>query len=132
MLTIEVKKVVFSASGAAEEDAGEASQAGGSSDSSTLHVSGPVTNENQFVKLGAYHTLDLEAGRDFTLIKSENGWDSIGKDRVRVATAEAGGAEVAAIVCGEGRLFQVGSSVSSVSIVAKSPLDCSQASQISV
>lgn len=53
--------------------------------------------------MGAYHTLDLEAGRDFTLIKEVGGWDSIGIDRVNEATAVAGGAEVGAIVCGEGK-----------------------------
>lgn len=79
-----------------------APQAGASADGSTLHISGPVSSESQHVKMGAYHTLDLEAGRDFTLIKGPGGWDSIGIDRVNEATAVAGGAEVGAIVCGEG------------------------------
>jgi protein pelota len=113
MLTIRVKKIVFSAAGGDSEDAtgaaGEASTSSGvpaaasSSDGSTLHISGPVSSESDLVKMGAYHTLDLEAGRDFTLIKAEGGWDSIGIDRVKEATEVGGGAELGAIVCGEGR-----------------------------
>lgn len=105
-LTIQVKKVVFSAvageDDANEDDAQPSTSAGAGAGGSTLHISGPVSSESQHVKLGAYHTLDLEAGRDFTLIKPEGGWDSIGTDRVHEATQEAGGAEVAAIICGEG------------------------------
>jgi len=105
-LTIQVKKIVFSAVAGEGEDTQNDGQPGASttasSGGSTLHISGPVSSESQHVKLGAYHTLDLEAGRDFTLIKAEAGWDSIGIDRVQEATQEAGGAEVAAIICGEG------------------------------
>ena len=105
-LTIQVKKVVFSAvageDDANENDAQPSTSAAAGAGGSTLHISGPVSSESQHVKLGAYHTLDLEAGRDFTLIKAEGGWDSIGTDRVHEATQEAGGAEVAAIICGEG------------------------------
>lgn len=113
-LTIQVKKIVFSAAGS-EDDMLDSSNTNGvgSSDAmggtaasgaggSTLHISGPVSAESQFVKMGAYHTLDLEAGRDFTLIKAEDGWDSIGIERITEATQAAGGAEVGAIVCGEG------------------------------
>lgn len=104
-LTIKVKKVVYAASGAVEEDVTSTEQAapGGSADGSALHISGPVSQESQHVKMGAFHTLDLEAGRDFTLIKAPGGWDSIGLDRVNEATSVAGGAEVGAIVCGEGK-----------------------------
>ena len=63
-----------------------------------------MSSENQYVKMGAFHTLDLEAGRDFTLIKQPGGWDSIGLERVNESTAVAGGAEVGAIVCGEGKV----------------------------
>lgn len=108
-LTIQVKKVIFSAVAGDDEpnqpDSQPGTPAAASSGGSTLHVSGPVSSESQHVKLGAYHTLDLEAGRDFTLIKAEGGWDSIGIDRIYEATQEAGGAEVAAIICGEGRYY---------------------------
>ena len=42
---------------------------------SQLHVSGRVSEENKWVKNGAYHTLDLELQRNFTIEKSD-GWDS--------------------------------------------------------
>lgn len=110
MLTVKVKKVVFSAAGQSENDLvdGQSSSLGQQTSStaataaSTLHVAGPVSSESDVVKLGAYHTLDLEAGRDFTLTKGQGGWDSIGIDRVKEATEAGGGAEVGAIVCGDG------------------------------
>jgi len=111
MLTIQVKKIVFAAAGSNDDEAlasGETSAAsasaapGANSGGSTLHISGPVCSESQYVKMGAFHTLDLEVDRDFTLIKQEGGWDSIGIDRVKEATEVGGGAEVGAIVCGDG------------------------------
>jgi protein pelota len=70
----------------------------------TLHVSGKVSSENLHVKKGAFHTLDLEVGRDFTIIKQEGEWDSIARERIREVTEPGRGAEVGAIVCGEGEL----------------------------
>ena len=61
-----------------------------------------MTNENDYVRLGAYHTLDLEANRDFRLAKGPGGWDSVGMERVEEATREGRGAEVGAVVLGEG------------------------------
>jgi protein pelota len=63
-------------------------------------VIGRVTNENPHVKLGAFHTLDIEANRDLKLIKEK--WDSVALERVQEACVEGRGAEVGAIVCGEG------------------------------
>ena len=40
-----------------------------------LHLKGRNIMENELVKLGAYHTLDLEPNRKFTLEKTE--WDSM-------------------------------------------------------
>lgn len=40
-----------------------------------LHLKGRNIEENDIVKLGAYHTIDLEPNRKFTLQKTE--WDSI-------------------------------------------------------
>lgn len=79
---------------------GVASSAAGTA---TLHVSGKVSSENPHVKKGAFHTLDLEVGRDFTIIKQAGEWDSIARDRIREVTEPGRGAEVGAIVCGEGR-----------------------------
>lgn len=39
--------------------------------------------ENQYIKMGAYHTVDLEPNRKFTLYKEE--WDSVSKERVESA-----------------------------------------------
>ncbi|KAJ7929901.1 hypothetical protein B0H13DRAFT_1962408 [Mycena leptocephala] len=62
----------------------------------TLKVS-----RNQHVRLGAYHTLDIEVQRDVRIEKFE-GWDSIAISRVEEAIIPGKGAEVAALVCGEG------------------------------
>jgi eRF1 domain 1 len=99
-LTVCVEKVVFSASAAPTTGTPTTSEMSGGA--AALHISGPVTSENVHVKLGAYHTLDLEAGRDFTVIKGPGGWDSVGLDRVRESTEATRGAEVGAVVCGEG------------------------------
>ncbi|KAJ9105535.1 hypothetical protein QFC21_001906 [Naganishia friedmannii] len=66
----------------------------------TLQINGQVTNENDYVKLGAYHTLDLEANRDFRLYKA-SGWDSVSLERIEEATKEGRGADVGAVVLGE-------------------------------
>ncbi|TVY85319.1 Protein dom34 [Lachnellula suecica] len=66
-----------------------------------LHVSGRVAEENQFVKNGAYHTLDLELQRNFTLEKSE-GWDSVALDVVREAVKVDKEGTVPAVVMQEG------------------------------
>lgn len=83
-----------------------------------------MTNENDYVKLGAYHTLDLEgkqqalgagdlsqlmekvviilANRDFSIHKHEGGWDSVALEVIEDATREGRGADVGAVVLGEG------------------------------
>ncbi|KAA8565870.1 hypothetical protein EYC84_009686 [Monilinia fructicola] len=52
-----------------------------------LHVSGRVCEENEFVNVGQYHTLDLELKRGFTLEKHE-GWDSVALDVIREAVRQ--------------------------------------------
>lgn len=66
-----------------------------------LHVSGQVAEENKFVKVGAFHTLDLELLRNFTLEKSE-GWDSVALDMIRDAIREDKEGVVPAVVMQEG------------------------------
>lgn len=70
-----------------------------------LHVAGPVSEENKYVKLGQYHTLDLEIQRNVTIIKDE--WDSIALDRVKDACDVSKKAEVGAVVLQEG-VFRLG------------------------
>ncbi|KAI9781270.1 MAG: Translation factor pelota [Geoglossum umbratile] len=66
-----------------------------------LHVSGRIAEENKYVKVGQYHTLDLELQRNFTLEKAD-GWDSVALGVVREAVDPANRAEVGAVVMQEG------------------------------
>ncbi|CAJ0942829.1 unnamed protein product, partial [Mesorhabditis belari] len=81
-LTIEVEKIDFDPS------------------ESTLHLKGKNREENDLVKLGAYHTLDLEPSRKFTLKKIE--WDTIDLERLDTALDPTTQADVAAVVLHEG------------------------------
>ncbi|KAF2748334.1 hypothetical protein M011DRAFT_466741 [Sporormia fimetaria CBS 119925] len=74
--------------------------------SGQLHVAGRVAVENEHVKLGSHHTLDLELNRRFTLIKgvdSKGGiWDSVALEMLREACETERKAELWAVVMGEG------------------------------
>ncbi|KAJ7047245.1 eRF1 domain 1-domain-containing protein [Mycena alexandri] len=104
-LTIKVTRVDFSSSAAPStatpNDAADASSSNQPDATAALHISGPVTVENQHVRLGAFHTLDIEVQRDVRIEKFE-GWDSVALARVDEAIVPGKGAEVAALVCGEG------------------------------
>ncbi|XP_041347502.1 protein pelota-like [Gigantopelta aegis] len=65
-----------------------------------LRVKGRNIRENQYVKMGAYHTLDLEQNRPFTLGKHE--WDSVCLERIDNACDVTQHADVAAVVMQEG------------------------------
>lgn len=65
-----------------------------------LRLKGKNIEENQYVKMGAYHTLDLELNRKFDLYKSE--WDTISLERVELACDPSQNADVAAIIMQEG------------------------------
>uniref|UniRef100_A0A0N5AI58 Protein pelota homolog n=1 Tax=Syphacia muris TaxID=451379 RepID=A0A0N5AI58_9BILA len=65
-----------------------------------LHLKGKNVVENEHVKMGAYHTLDVEIGRKFQLEKRY--WDSIDLDRLNMALDPAKDADVAAVVMQEG------------------------------
>ncbi|KAJ7682674.1 eRF1 domain 1-domain-containing protein [Mycena polygramma] len=107
-LTIKVSRVEFSSSASSTaasttEDAADPSSSPANQSDSTaaLHISGPVIVENQHVRLGAFHTLDIEVQRDVRIEKLD-GWDSVALSRVDEAIVPGKGAEVAALVCGEG------------------------------
>lgn len=53
--------------------------------------------------MGAYHTLDLELNRKFSLMKHE--WDSVALERIDTACDPMQNADVAAIVMQEGLAF---------------------------
>uniref|UniRef100_A0AAR2J093 Protein pelota homolog n=1 Tax=Pygocentrus nattereri TaxID=42514 RepID=A0AAR2J093_PYGNA len=65
-----------------------------------LRVKGTNIQENQYVKMGAYHTIELELNRKFTLAKKV--WDSVVLDRIEQACDPAQKADVAAVVMQEG------------------------------
>ncbi|KAG8931591.1 Translation factor pelota [Tulasnella sp. 417] len=97
-LTIQVANVHFTPSSAS--GGGSASGPSVSDQHAAIQVSGRVCEENNFVKMGSYHTLDLEPNRDVTIIKQE--WDSISLGRVEDACVEGRGADLGAIVASEG------------------------------
>ncbi|CAO3616600.1 unnamed protein product [Mucor hiemalis] len=65
-----------------------------------LRINGKVASENQYVKMGSYHTIELELNKNFSLFKPE--WDIIALERVEDACDITKQADVAAIVCQEG------------------------------
>ncbi|CEF67537.1 Protein pelota homolog [Strongyloides ratti] len=67
----------------------------------TLHLKGKNTEKNDYVKLGQYHTLDIELGKTFTLHKEQ--WDSIDFHRLdECQNTVSKKADVAAIIMHEG------------------------------
>ncbi|KAK4991019.1 Translation factor pelota [Elasticomyces elasticus] len=68
---------------------------------SQLHVSGTVAEENKYVKLGGFHTLDLELQRNFTLTKAD-GWDSVALAQLRESIDQTKKAVCWAVVMQEG------------------------------
>lgn len=63
---------------------------------SLVRVKGRNIEENQYVKMNQYHTLDLELNRKFTLFK--NHWDSIALDRLDLACDSSQRADLAAVI----------------------------------
>ncbi|KDN40972.1 hypothetical protein K437DRAFT_181580 [Tilletiaria anomala UBC 951] len=120
-LTIQVTKVSFDATGSSappdpltgstsaangtQDDVAATSSAGAlgggsGGDGVTLQVSGRVVEENQHVKMGAFHTLDLECNRPLTITKET--WDSVHLERLQESSDVGQRAEVGAVVLGEG------------------------------
>lgn len=65
-----------------------------------LRIKGRNVEENQYVKMGAYHTIDLELNRKFTLIKEY--WDVIALERVDMACDPTQHADLGAVLLHEG------------------------------
>lgn len=82
MLTINVKKIEF------DPDALE------------VRLSGSVQSENDFVRLGSFHTLTLELNQNFSIEK--DCWDQIYLDVIETATNPEKQAEIAAVVMHSG------------------------------
>eukprot|EP00802_Teleaulax_amphioxeia_P014112 Tamp_14172.p1 GENE.Tamp_14172~~Tamp_14172.p1 ORF type:complete len:459 (-),score=127.42 Tamp_14172:276-1487(-) len=68
-----------------------------------LRLKGKNIVENEHVKMGAYHTLELETNRPFTLAKP--GWDSVAAELVQDACDVTKRADVAALVLQEGLAY---------------------------
>lgn len=65
-----------------------------------LRLKGRNVAENAHVKMGAYHTIDVEPNRKFSLLKAE--WDSVALERIELATDPSKHADLAAVVMQEG------------------------------
>lgn len=81
-LTLEVEGIEFDAEGG------------------VIRVKGRNLTESEHIKLGAYHSLELEMGRAFTLQKAA--WDALDMERVRQATDVSLSADLAAVLITEG------------------------------
>ncbi|XP_018027579.1 protein pelota [Hyalella azteca] len=68
-----------------------------------LRVKGRNVQESDFIKMGGYHTLDVEPNRKFTVYKNE--WDSITIERIENACDPTKHAELAAITIQEGLAY---------------------------
>jgi len=65
-----------------------------------LRLNGKNVVENEYVKMGAYHSLELKLGREFTLFKEQ--WDSIAMELVHRACDVTQYADVGAVIMSEG------------------------------
>jgi len=68
--------------------------------SSEIRISGKNREENKFIKLGAYHTIELALHRKFTIDKTR--WDAMHLERISMATDPSKTADLAAVVLQEG------------------------------
>ncbi|KAJ8763776.1 hypothetical protein K2173_003558 [Erythroxylum novogranatense] len=78
---------------------------------SVMRIRGKNILENEYVKIGAYHTLELELHRPFVLRKEI--WDSLALDVLNQATDPTASADLAVILMQEGlaNIFLVGKSM---------------------
>ena len=67
---------------------------------SVLRVKGTNIEENQYIKMGAYHTIDLEVNQKFTITKNE--WDTVSLERIEEACDPNKTADLAAVIMQEG------------------------------
>lgn len=65
-----------------------------------MRVTGRVATENKHVRVGAFHTLELEPHRAFSIEKES--WDSIHLERLKISLDPATDADLGAIVMEEG------------------------------
>lgn len=105
-LTVQVSKLFFSAaSSLASTGPSNTMAAPGTSNGASLQISGRIAAENDSAQMGSFHTLEIEPNRNLTVSKDE--WDSMAVSRVDEACVEGRGAEVGALVLGEGKCFSL-------------------------
>ncbi|KAI0269118.1 eRF1 domain 1-domain-containing protein [Gloeopeniophorella convolvens] len=92
-LTLQVTRVAFTPPITPTTGAGDSASSAPVEPTASLQITGRVV-------MGAFHTLDIEPNRDVRIEKLE--WDSISLERVQEASVPGRGAEVGAVVCGEG------------------------------
>ncbi|KAK3229210.1 hypothetical protein Dsin_001091 [Dipteronia sinensis] len=80
---------------------------------SVMRIRGKNILENEYVKIGAFHTLELELHRPFVLRKDL--WDSLALDVLHQASDPAASADLAVVLMQEGlaHMFLVGRSITS-------------------
>lgn len=66
----------------------------------SLRLNGPNVKENEYIRMGQYHTHQIELGRAFTVFKER--WDGIHLDLLDDMSDPMKKAEVAAVVMQEG------------------------------
>lgn len=73
-----------------------------------IRLKGRNLTETEHVKLGAYHTLELEIQRTFSLYKDS--WDALDLDRIKQCTDPTASADLAVLLIAEGlaNLYLVG------------------------
>ena len=86
-------------------EAGEMSSSGLLSGASqgqpTLHLAGRVAEENQHVRTGSFHTLDIEVQRKLSITKDS--WDAQHLETLEESSDAGNTAEVGAVILGDGR-----------------------------
>lgn len=83
-------------------EAGSTPQLSGASQGQpTLHISGRVAEENNQVRTGSFHTLDIELNRKLTITKEL--WDSQHLQTIEESSEAGNHAEVGAVILGEGK-----------------------------
>ncbi|KAG2248404.1 hypothetical protein Bca52824_088032 [Brassica carinata] len=82
-------------------------------DASVLRIRGKNILENEHVKIGAFHTLEIDLKRPFVLRKAF--WDSLALDTLKQASDPAASSDLAVVLMQEGlgQIFLVGRSVTS-------------------
>ncbi|KAF0973166.1 hypothetical protein FDP41_008373 [Naegleria fowleri] len=67
----------------------------------SFRISGKNVTENQYIKLGQYHTFDLELNRKLSISKAR--WDQVFLDRIEESIDMTKNSDLAAVIMSEGK-----------------------------